>query len=104
MIVWPWLIIGLIRNLHEKVKDKQTKIQLSRKLPQVMQTQHIPIPVCLTCVFSQVVTDVGCLQYNTIVSQIINLLLSIPPSYVYGYDKRVNVSEGDSILYNLTGL
>jgi len=66
----------------KRQKSKHIKISLSRKLPQVMQTQHIPIPVCLICVFLQVVTDVGGMQYNTIVSQIINVLLSIPPSSV----------------------
>jgi len=50
-IFWPWLTIGLIRHLYEKAKNKHTKISLSPKLPQVMQTQHIPIPVCLICVF-----------------------------------------------------
>ena len=73
-IFWPWLIIGLIRHLYEKAKNKRIKISLSRKLPQVMQTQQIPIPVCLICVFLQVVTGVGCIQYNSIVSQIIKRL------------------------------
>ena len=62
-IFWPWLIIGLIRHLYEKAKNKHTKISLNRNFPQVMQTQHIPIPVCLIliCVFSHVVTGVGCI-------------------------------------------
>ena len=48
-IFWPWLIIGLIRNLCEKAKNKHTKISLSRKFLQVMQTHHIPclIYVCI---------------------------------------------------------
>jgi len=57
-----WDILALVNNWPNSPPS-----WIGENLPQVMQTQHIPVPVCLKCVFLQVVTDVGCIQYNTIV-------------------------------------
>ena len=62
-IFWPWLIIGLILYLCEKAKNKHTKISLSRKFLQVMQTQHTPHTMFNICVYIYIYMCVHTIQH-----------------------------------------